>query len=66
CDTIAEGIGVAIKRSSRAVPIVLRFAGNNAEFGRTLLKNYGVRFIEADSMNDAIEQAVEVAGGRAA
>ena len=32
-----------------------------ADFGRTLLKNYGVRFIEAGNMNDAVEKAVEVA-----
>lgn len=61
CDTIAEGIGVAIKRADRAMPIVVRFAGNNADFGRTLLKNYGVRFIEAANMTDAVEKAVEVA-----
>ncbi|MGE0613863.1 MAG: ADP-forming succinate--CoA ligase subunit beta, partial [Hyphomicrobiales bacterium] len=66
CDTIAEGIGVAIKRADRAMPIVVRFAGNNADFGRTLLNNYGVRYIEADNMTDAVEKAVEVArAGRA-
>ena len=27
-----------------------RFAGNNADFGRTLLKNYGVSYVEARDM----------------
>ena len=58
CDTIAEGIGISIKRNARAVPIVLRFAGNNADYGRTLLNNYGIPFIEASDMGDAIEKAV--------
>jgi succinyl-CoA synthetase beta subunit len=58
CDTIAEGIGISMKRSDRKVPIVLRFAGNNANYGRTLLGNYGVSYVEAQDMDDAIERVV--------
>lgn len=66
CDTIAEGIGIALKRSDRALPIVVRFAGNNADFGRTLLQNYGVAFVEASDMEDAIDKAVKIVRKEAA
>jgi succinyl-CoA synthetase beta subunit len=66
CDTIAEGIGISLKRSSREVPIVLRFAGNNADFGHTLLDNYGVRYTNAADMGEAIEKTVELVAREAA
>jgi succinyl-CoA synthetase beta subunit len=66
CDTVAEGIGIAMKRSRRTLPIVLRFAGNNADFGRTLLDNYGISYIEAVDMGDAVERAVAIAHKEAA
>jgi succinyl-CoA synthetase beta subunit len=66
CDTIAEGIGISMKRSDRKVPIVLRFAGNNADYGRTLLGNYGIDYIEAMDMGDAIERAVALVRPEAA
>ncbi len=58
CDTIAEGIGISIKRCGCEVPIVLRFAGNNADYGRTLLGNYGISYIEAQDIGDAIERVI--------
>lgn len=66
CDTIAEGIGISLKRSKRSLPIVLRFAGNNADYGRTLLDNYGVSYIAASDMGDAIERVVELVKKEAA
>lgn len=65
CDAIAEGIGISLKRNNRTVPIVLRFAGNNADYGRTLLDNYGISYIEASDMGDAVEQAVNLVKGEA-
>lgn len=62
CDTIAEGIGIAMRRVARPVPIVVRFAGNNAQFALTRLKGYGVPFIEADDMRDGADRAVAAAG----
>lgn len=66
CDTIAEGIGIAMRRAARPLPIVVRFAGNNAQFALTRLRSYGVPFLEADDMHDAAESAVAAAskGGR--
>jgi len=66
CDTIAEGIGISLKRNDISIPIVLRFAGNNADYGRTLLSNYGIPFIEADNMGDAIERAISLVRKEAA
>lgn len=66
CDTIAEGMGVAMKRQERSLPIVVRFAGNNADFGFTLLNNYGINYVRARDMADAVDQAVALAGREAA
>ena len=66
CDTIAEGIGISMKRSNRNVSIVLRFAGNNADYGCTLLGNYGISYIEAQDMGDAIERVVALVRPEAA
>ena len=66
CDTIAEGIGISMKRSDRQVPMVVRFAGNNAAYGHTLLRNYGISYVEAQDMGDAIERVVALARPEAA
>ncbi|MGI9384111.1 MAG: ADP-forming succinate--CoA ligase subunit beta [Methyloligellaceae bacterium] len=66
CDTVAEGIGISMKRSGRARPIVLRFAGNNADYGRTLLGNYGVAYTQADDMADAVDRVTALVRQEAA
>jgi len=60
CDTIAEGIAVAVRRTGRKLPIVARFAGNNADFASVRLKSAGVEFIEAEDMTDAVRRAVKL------
>jgi succinyl-CoA synthetase beta subunit len=64
CDTIAEGLGVALRRSGRKVPVVVRLAGQNAELGRYRLQSFGCAVIEAPDMGAAAERAVQVAAGR--
>jgi succinyl-CoA synthetase beta subunit len=67
CDTIAEGVGIAIRRTGRSLPLVVRLAGNNAEFARTRLQSYGIRFEEGADMHDAVTRAVALSrGGRQA
>lgn len=66
CDTVAEGIGISVKRSARQVPIVVRFAGNNAQFGETLLGNYGVPYVRANDMGDAVDRVVALVRKEAA
>lgn len=63
CDTVVEGIGVAMRRSQRKLPIVMRAAGNNAEFARQRLKNFKIDFTDSDDMADAVAKAVAIAGG---
>jgi succinyl-CoA synthetase beta subunit len=64
CDTVAEGIGIAMRRNRRALPLVVRFAGNNADFAVTRLKSYGIEFQEADGMGDAVRRAIQQARAR--
>ena len=58
CDTVVEGMAVAMRRSSRVLPLVVRLAGNNADFARDRLKSFGVKFIEGASIADAALRAV--------
>jgi succinyl-CoA synthetase beta subunit len=59
CDTIAEGIGIAVHRSpDRALPIVICMAGNHAEFAKKVLINTGVRHIACTNTWDAVQKAV--------
>ena len=60
CDTIAEGLGIAVRRRGRKMPIVIRMAGNNADFARTVLTNNGVKFIETDTMLQAAQRVVKL------
>jgi succinyl-CoA synthetase beta subunit len=61
CDTIVEGIGIALKRTGRALPVVTRLAGNNADFARTLLGNYGIAAIDTDTISAAVARVVAIA-----
>lgn len=58
CDTIAEGVGIAMRRNGRQVPLVVRLAGNNAEFARTRLQSYGIAFEDAADMLEAVRLTV--------
>ncbi len=62
CDTIAEAIGISRGRVGCSIPIVYRAAGNMDGFSRTILKNCGINFTEADNMADAVKQVVALAG----
>ena len=59
CDTIAEGIGIAMRRRPlRNIPIVISMAGNHAEFARTVLANTGVPHIACGRPWEAVQRAV--------
>lgn len=66
CDTVAEGLGIALARSGRRLPIVLRFAGNHADFAHTVLGNCGVDYTNAPDMAAAVAEVVRIAKGEAA
>ncbi|MEJ1159983.1 ADP-forming succinate--CoA ligase subunit beta [Prosthecomicrobium sp. N25] len=61
CDTVAEGLGIAQRKSGRQIPVVVRMAGNNAEFARSRFVNFGCPIIECPDMWTAATRAVAVA-----
>lgn len=61
CDTIAEGLGIALRRTGRSLPLVVRLAGNNADFGRSRLQNFGCTVIDCPDMWTAATKAVALA-----
>jgi len=65
CATIADGIIGAVEEVGVAVPVVVRFEGNNAAKGRERLAESGLNIIAAESLVDAAEKAVAAAGGQA-
>ena len=60
CDTIAEGIAMAMRGAQRQVPLVVRFDGNNAAFARERLRGAGIVFEEARDIRHAAERVVDV------
>ncbi|HXF52840.1 MAG TPA: ATP-grasp domain-containing protein [Hyphomicrobiaceae bacterium] len=65
CDTVAEGIGIAMRKAERRLPLVICMAGNNADFARTVLANTGVRYIACKDAWEAAQTAVRLAAGEA-
>lgn len=61
CDTIAEGLGVAVRKVERHPPLVIRMAGNNARYAHTVLANNGVAYQAAENMAEAARLAVAAA-----
>lgn len=66
CDTIVEAIHIARRWSGRSVPMVVRLAGQNADYARTMLADRQVPHEIAGDMAGAVRRAVALArGGRA-
>jgi len=65
CDVLAQGVIAAVKELGVPVPIVIRMEGTNVDEGKRLLKESGMNFTTADSMDEAATRAVELAGARA-
>lgn len=61
CDTIAEGLGIAMRKTSRRPPLVIRMAGNNATYAHTILANNGILYAASDDMGEAARMAVAAA-----
>ncbi len=59
CDVAANGIVQAVKeRGGVAVPIIVRMLGTNAEEGKQILKESGIKVILADDLTEAARRAV--------
>lgn len=66
CDTIAEGITTVYRKDRNMVPVVYNAAGTGKEMSEMTLRNQGVPVEFADSMEEAVREAVRIANARAA
>ena len=66
CDVLAQGVIAAVKELGVPVPIVIRMEGTNVEEGKRMLKESGLNFTTADSMGEAADKVVALAGRRKA
>jgi succinyl-CoA synthetase beta subunit len=64
CDVLAQGVIAAVKELGVPVPIVVRMEGTNVEEGKRMLKESGLKFATADSMGEAADTVVKLAGGK--
>jgi len=64
CDVLAQGVIAAVKELGVPVPIVIRMEGTNVEDGKRMLNESGLNFTTADSMGEAAEKVVALAGAR--
>ncbi len=62
CDLIAEGIIKAVKEVGVSIPVVVRLEGTNVKRGRELLDKSGLDLIAAESLSQAAEKAIQLAG----
>ncbi len=66
CDTIAEGIGLAVRRRGLEVPLIVRAAGTNSEICNKTLQSQGVKVTFAGNMAEAARLAVQAVTQEAA
>ena len=59
CDWVAEGIVQALEKIDINMPLVIRLAGTNVEEGNKILKESKINYIEASTLEDAANKAVE-------
>ncbi len=65
-DIVAQGVVEATSAMKQSIPIVVRMEGTNAEQGRKILAESGLKIIVADGMRDAAEKVVAAAAQREA
>ena len=63
CDILAQGVIAAVKELGVPVPIVIRMKGTNVDEGKKMLAESGLNFTNADTMADAADSVVALAGG---
>ena len=64
CDVLAAGVIAAVKELGVPVPIVIRMKGTNVEEGKKMLAESGLNFATADTMSEAADKVVALAGER--
>ena len=63
CDTIVEALQIARSRSGRSVPVVLRAAGQNADYARQMMADRRIPHELAATIGEAARRAVALAKG---
>ena len=53
CDVLARGVVSAAEKSQMRVPLIVRLEGTNANEGREILSNSGVKFLVARDLAEA-------------
>ena len=66
CERIAHGVIEAAKEVKVTVPLVVRLQGTNAEEGRKLLKDSGLKLDVADDLWEAAQKIVSMTGKKRA
>jgi succinyl-CoA synthetase beta subunit len=61
CDDVAAGLLTATKQLDVDLPIVARLTGTNEEKAREMLE--GSSLVPAATMDEAVQKALELAGG---
>ncbi|MBI5118653.1 ADP-forming succinate--CoA ligase subunit beta [Candidatus Poribacteria bacterium] len=61
CDRVANGIVEALKEVEVRVPIVVRLEGTNSKEAREILQKSGLKFMVAETLDDAARKAVAAA-----
>jgi len=59
CDWVAEGIVQALRKIDIKVPLVIRLAGTNVDKGNQILKESKIKYIEANTLEEAANKAVK-------
>jgi succinyl-CoA synthetase beta subunit len=62
CDVLAQGVIAAVSDLGVNIPIVIRMEGTNVELGKQMLKDSGLNFTTADTMGEAADRVVALAG----
>ncbi|MCD4692134.1 MAG: succinate--CoA ligase subunit beta, partial [Calditrichales bacterium] len=60
CDRVAKGVIEAVKSIDIKAPIVVRLEGTNAKEAGVMLKESGLDFIVADTLEDGARKVVGV------
>ena len=63
CDWIANGIVQAIRDQEISMPVIVRLAGTNVEEGWKIMRESGLDYIQAETLNDAAEKAINAIKG---
>ena len=61
-DEVARGLVEARQKQTRSVPMVVRIVGTNADIAAEILEESGADIVTAESLDEAVEQAVALAG----